>query len=67
MPMQFVNYETVDENIVVVTLNRPEAANALSLALLTELEKCIQKNQSLRKNSLCNYNWKRGEGFLCRS
>lgn len=43
MPMQFVNYETVDENIVVVTLNRPEAANALSLALLTELEKCIQK------------------------
>ncbi|WP_179134538.1 enoyl-CoA hydratase [Oceanobacillus timonensis] len=41
--MQLVNYETVDHHIAVITLNRPEAANALSTALLTELEHCIQK------------------------
>ncbi|WP_040985403.1 enoyl-CoA hydratase [Oceanobacillus jeddahense] len=41
--MQLVNYETVDKNIVIITLNRPEAANALSSDLLTDLEKCIQK------------------------
>ncbi|MFD1413544.1 enoyl-CoA hydratase [Oceanobacillus jeddahense] len=41
--MQLVNYETVDRNIVIITLNRPEAANALSSDLLTDLEMCIQK------------------------
>ncbi|GAA0338304.1 enoyl-CoA hydratase [Oceanobacillus oncorhynchi subsp. oncorhynchi] len=41
--MQLVNVETVDNHIAVITLNRPEAANALSFALLTDLENCIQK------------------------
>lgn len=46
MPMKLVNYEMAYNSIAVVTLNRPEAANALSLALLTELENCIQKIQA---------------------
>ncbi|WP_194165697.1 enoyl-CoA hydratase [Oceanobacillus sp. CFH 90083] len=41
--MQLVNYETVDQYIAVITLNRPGAANALSSAMLTDLENCIQK------------------------
>lgn len=47
--MQYINYETVDENIAVLTFNRPEAANALSSALLTELENRIQQIRAEEK------------------
>lgn len=47
--MQYINYETVDENIAVLTFNRPEAANALSSALLTELENSIQQIRAEEK------------------
>ncbi|GGP15985.1 enoyl-CoA hydratase [Oceanobacillus neutriphilus] len=47
--MQYINYETVDENIAVLTFNRPEAANALSLDLLTELENSIQQIRASEK------------------
>lgn len=35
--------EVIDEHIAVVTLHRPEAANAMSLALLDELNKIIKQ------------------------
>ncbi|MFD1066174.1 enoyl-CoA hydratase-related protein [Oceanobacillus locisalsi] len=41
--MELVNYETIDNDIAVITFNRPEVANALSSDLITGLEQCIQK------------------------
>ncbi|MFS8630470.1 MAG: enoyl-CoA hydratase-related protein [Bacillales bacterium] len=37
----FVSYESFENGIALVTLNRPEAANALSIALLNELSKLL--------------------------
>ncbi|GIO23212.1 putative enoyl-CoA hydratase/isomerase YngF [Oceanobacillus sp. J11TS1] len=47
--MQCVNYEIIHEKIAVLTLNRPKAANALSVALLTELEDCIKKIRTTKE------------------
>jgi enoyl-CoA hydratase/carnithine racemase len=37
----FVSYELLENGIALVTLNRPEAANALSIALLNELSELL--------------------------
>lgn len=41
--MGFVRIEALHDGIIRLTLNRPEAANALSIALLSDLENAIQQ------------------------
>lgn len=41
--MNLVHVNHVGKHIAVITLNRPEAANAMSLALLEELEEALRK------------------------
>lgn len=41
--MELVDLKIVEENIALITLNRPEAANAMSKALLDELNQTISK------------------------
>ncbi|MTW84857.1 enoyl-CoA hydratase [Virgibacillus dakarensis] len=36
-----VHYEMTDDHITIITLNRPEAANAMSKQLLAELDECV--------------------------
>ncbi|WP_099158213.1 enoyl-CoA hydratase [Virgibacillus ndiopensis] len=38
---ELIKFEKVNEHIAVITLNRPEAANAMSKALLDELNACV--------------------------
>lgn len=37
-----VQYNEIEQSIGIITLNRPEAANAMSVQLLTELSECLQ-------------------------
>lgn len=39
----FVQDEITEDHIAIITLNRPEAANAMSKQLLTELNACVRK------------------------
>ena len=43
MPYETIKYETVEEHIVLLTLNRPEKLNALNRALFEELDDAVQK------------------------
>ncbi|MBA2879628.1 enoyl-CoA hydratase/carnithine racemase [Anoxybacillus kamchatkensis] len=49
MMMEAVLYSTIDAGVAVVTLNRPDAANALSLKMLNELQR-IQAELKLNRN-----------------
>jgi enoyl-CoA hydratase/carnithine racemase len=49
MPYQSISFETEDQ-IAIVTLNRPQRRNALSLELMTELIECL--NEIARDRSL---------------
>ena len=43
MPYETIKYETVEEHIVLLTLNRPERLNALNRVLFEELDDAVQK------------------------
>lgn len=40
---ELISYKKIDDHVALLTLERPEAANAMSKALLDELNKCIDK------------------------
>ncbi len=43
MPYETIKYETVEEHVVLLTLNRPEKLNALNRVLFEELDDAVQK------------------------
>ncbi|WP_047985235.1 enoyl-CoA hydratase [Ornithinibacillus californiensis] len=44
--MSLVDFKIIDGNVALVTLNRPEAANAMSIALLDDLNSTVQEINS---------------------
>ncbi|GMB09943.1 enoyl-CoA hydratase [Thermolongibacillus altinsuensis] len=59
-----VLYSTLDHGIAILTLNRPEAANALSLNLLHEL-RAIQQELKFNRNVRCVIVTGAGEKVFC--
>ncbi|KHF27160.1 1,4-Dihydroxy-2-naphthoyl-CoA synthase [Anoxybacillus sp. BCO1] len=65
MMMEAVLYSTIDAGVAVVTLNRPDAANALSLKMLNELQR-IQAELKLNRNVRAVIVTGAGKNILCR-
>jgi methylglutaconyl-CoA hydratase len=59
-----VLYSTLDNGVVILTLNRPEAANALSLKMLHELRE-IQQELKFNRNVRCVVVTGAGEKAFC--
>lgn len=59
-----VQYETLADHVAVVTLNRPDAANAMSRKLLSELNACID-NINQDKTIRCVIITAQGEKAFC--
>jgi methylglutaconyl-CoA hydratase len=59
-----VLYSTLDHGVVILTLNRPEAANALSLNMLNELRK-VQQELKFNRNVRCVIVTGAGEKAFC--
>ncbi len=62
--MSFVNLEVLDNHVAIVTLNRPEAANAMSKALLEDLYGIIQEIDQ-NKQIYCTVITGAGEKAFC--
>lgn len=62
--MSFVNLEVMNDHIAIVTLNRPEAANAMSRALLEDLNRVIQEIDQ-NKQIYCTIITGSGEKAFC--
>lgn len=62
----FVSFEMQENGIAIVTLNRPEAANALSRALLLELGNLFARNQIPKRGACRHFDRSRGQGVLRR-
>lgn len=62
--MSFVNLEVIDNHIAIVTLNRPEAANAMSKTLLDELNSVVQEIDQ-NKRIYCTVITGSGEKAFC--
>jgi methylglutaconyl-CoA hydratase len=59
-----VLYSTLDHGVVILTLNRPEAANALSLNMLNELRE-VQQELKFNRNVRCVIITGAGEKAFC--
>jgi methylglutaconyl-CoA hydratase len=59
-----VLYSTLDNGVAILTLNRPEAANALSLKMLNELKE-IQQELKFNRNVRCVIVTGAGEKAFC--
>jgi methylglutaconyl-CoA hydratase len=59
-----VLYSTLDHGVAILTLNRPEAANALSLKMLNELRE-IQQELKFNRNIRCVIVTGAGEKVFC--
>ncbi|MGY0691679.1 enoyl-CoA hydratase [Virgibacillus sp. FSP13] len=59
-----VNYEKTSDNIAILTLNRPEAANAMSRTLLDDLNECVHKIKQ-DKSIRCTIITASGEKVFC--